>query len=217
VNPETLDIRLNDEVLDIGSGNNPNSKATVLLDLYIKDSSHRSMHELKIDERPFVNASIEYLPFRDKIFDYVICNHVLEHVDNPVKACQEIQRVGKKGYIECPSPFLEQGYWIATDGKSHWEKHKWYVWNPTQSAHAAEKREISHKLIFQRKDPTHFDETRFAHVIRLMFNDVRTHHSQDGQNNDYINKIMSMFTPNIHHTIFHFEGSFKIEIRNGRL
>lgn len=31
----------------------------------------------------FANADGENLPFKDKEFDYVICNQVLEHVENP--------------------------------------------------------------------------------------------------------------------------------------
>jgi len=215
MNMATLDIYIGDEVLDVGSGNNPTSISTVLLDLYLKDDSHRSEHPLKLDEqRPFVNASVEYLPFRDKAFDYVIANHVLEHVDDPKKACMELQRVARKGYIETPSPFLEQGYWVATDGKSHWEKHKWYVWNPSQSVHAAYTREIGRKLIFERKNPKRFDdESRFGHIIRLMMEDVRAHFSKNQTNNEYINRIMGMFTPNIHATIFHWEDGFEVEVR----
>ncbi len=31
----------------------------------------------------FINANGEALPFKDKEFDYVICNQVLEHAENP--------------------------------------------------------------------------------------------------------------------------------------
>lgn len=214
MNLATLDIYLGDEVLDVGSGNQPTPMSTVLLDLYLRDDSHRSEHPLKLDERPFINASVEYLPFKDKAFDYVIASHVLEHVDDPVRACKEIQRVGKRGYVECPSPFLEQGYWVATDGKSHWEKHKWYCWNPSQSVRAAEKREISRKLIFQRKNPKDFDDdSRFGHVIRLMLQDIRAHFSKDGTDNERVNWIMGQFTPSLHATILHWEGNFEVEVR----
>lgn len=51
----------------------------------------------------FVHASGETLPFKDKEFDYVICNQVLEHVDDPVAFVSELSRVAKRGYIETPS------------------------------------------------------------------------------------------------------------------
>ncbi len=200
-------------MLDIGSGNQPCRFATVLADMNVDDNRQRSDHGLKRDDRPFYQCNVESLPFKDKQFDYVIASHVMEHVNDPRKACMELQRVARKGYIETPSPFLEQGYWVATDGKSHWEWHQWYAWNPSQSVHAAHTREIGKKLIFQREDPKQFDDSvRHSHLMRLMMQDIRAHFSKDGTNNDYVNKIMAMFTPNTHATILHWQDSFEVEV-----
>ncbi|KAF5411600.1 MAG: Ubiquinone/menaquinone biosynthesis C-methyltransferase UbiE [Candidatus Methanophagaceae archaeon] len=92
------------EVLDIGSGHNPYEKADVLCERYLEDVE-RTGH-VKIDARPFVIGTLEFLPFKDKSFDLVTCSHVLEHVDNPHRALEEIKRVGKSAYIVTPS-------WIA--------------------------------------------------------------------------------------------------------
>ncbi len=35
--------------------------------------------------------------------DYVYCSHVLEHLDNPVAAANEIIRVAKRGFVEVPN------------------------------------------------------------------------------------------------------------------
>ena len=43
------------------------------------------------------------LPFKDKEFDYVICTHVIEHVNHPMAFKEEIERIGKSGYIELPT------------------------------------------------------------------------------------------------------------------
>ena len=43
------------------------------------------------------------LPFKDKEFDYVICAHVIEHVNDPIMFKSEIERIGKAGYIELPT------------------------------------------------------------------------------------------------------------------
>lgn len=44
-----------------------------------------------------VKADIHDLPFDENIFDVAICNHVLEHVANDIKAMKEIYRVLKPG------------------------------------------------------------------------------------------------------------------------
>ncbi len=44
-----------------------------------------------------VKADICNLPFLDNEFDFIICNHVLEHIPNDTKAMQELFRVLKPG------------------------------------------------------------------------------------------------------------------------
>lgn len=98
------DIKKTDLVVDLGCGGLPNPRANVAVD-FIDDDLERA-DKLKID-RPFVWASIDKLPFKDKIFDYSILSHVLEHLENPKEALDEIQRIAKAGYIETPNAFFE--------------------------------------------------------------------------------------------------------------
>jgi SAM-dependent methyltransferase len=42
-------------------------------------------------------CDVQNMPFEDNSFDVVICNHVLEHVENDMKAMSEILRVMKPG------------------------------------------------------------------------------------------------------------------------
>ena len=44
-----------------------------------------------------IKADICALPFDDNSFDWVLCNHVLEHIPNDTKAMQELYRVLKPG------------------------------------------------------------------------------------------------------------------------
>ncbi|MGZ2371078.1 methyltransferase domain-containing protein [Ancylomarina sp. YFZ004] len=44
-----------------------------------------------------VHFDVQDIPFSDETYDVVICNHVLEHVDNDIKAMSEIYRILKPG------------------------------------------------------------------------------------------------------------------------
>ena len=59
-------------------------------------------------DRPSLLGDCQTLPFKDKIFDYVIASHVLEHTDNPEACLDELSRVSKRGYIETPSLLWEK-------------------------------------------------------------------------------------------------------------
>ena len=96
----------NMKVLEIGSGGNPYYRANVLLDSFIH-SQERHWEPLVID-RPTVLGYGENLPFKDNSFDFIIASHVLEHSAYPEKFINELQRVGKAGYIETPDAFMER-------------------------------------------------------------------------------------------------------------
>lgn len=98
-------------VLEVGSGGSPYFRANVLIDAY---ASTRERHWAPfVVDRPSVLGFGEKLPFADKAFDFVIASHVLEHSDDPAKFLDELQRVGKAGYIETPDAFMERinPYW----------------------------------------------------------------------------------------------------------
>ena len=100
----------NSMVLEIGSGNNPQACSSILLDKYIATTTHHrsGSAEIKIlNEKPFILGDGNKLPFKNKSIDVIICRHVIEHVDNPKAFLGELQRVGKRGYLEWPSIFSE--------------------------------------------------------------------------------------------------------------
>ncbi len=112
-----MNIRANDFVLEIGSGHNPNIRSDVLVDKFIDDDEQRGGTIVK--DRPMVEADGQFLPFADGVFDYVICLHVLEHVEDPDLLLTEIMRVSSRGYIETPSEIGERIY--------GWHYHNWVV------------------------------------------------------------------------------------------
>jgi hypothetical protein len=104
-------------VLEIGSGDNPNPRANILVDRFLSDNTERG-GTIVID-RPLVVADAHQLPFRDDVFAYIICSHILEHMDDPLQFAHELQRVGQAGYIGSPSEIGERLF--------HWSFHRWYV------------------------------------------------------------------------------------------
>lgn len=101
-------IEKNDLVLDVGSGDKPFWRADVIVDKYLYDNQQRHTGSMIYDKNKlFIKADVEKLPFKDKVFDFVFCSHLLEHVENPDKAIKELTRVAKKGYIEVPASILE--------------------------------------------------------------------------------------------------------------
>jgi len=102
------------KVLDIGGGDGPFPRADVICEKFVSDNSERTNPIFA--EQPLVVGDIENLPFADKSFDFVYCSHILEHVQNPESAVNEIVRIGKRGYIEVPSEYLET---TATSTPAH--------------------------------------------------------------------------------------------------
>jgi ubiquinone/menaquinone biosynthesis C-methylase UbiE len=147
------------KVLDIGSGHRPHIEATHLVDLYLTDDRERGK-KLKRVGKTLIQADVEALPFKDKVFDYVYASHVLEHTVDPVEACKELMRVGKAGYIETPDPFFEQGYGYPNKERG-WSFHRWFVWV-----------DADRTLIFERKTEESGDQycnCRYASFVRKIY------------------------------------------------
>ena len=98
------------KVLDVGGGENPFKYATVVVD---RDFGMGNIHidgrhtPLKREGFTYIRADIQNLPFPDNYFDFVVCMHVLEHVESPGKSCEELMRVAKKGFLETPRKWTE--------------------------------------------------------------------------------------------------------------
>lgn len=118
-------------VLDIGGGHNPFKGVTHVVDFDLKEGRDRHGNPLVVPEpaRLFA-ADVQALPFQENSFDYVYASHVLEHVDRPDDACREIMRVASAGYIETPSPLLEQGLAYMDEDLPEYWMHKWFVFSP---------------------------------------------------------------------------------------
>ena len=100
---DNLHIKKRDWVLEVGPGHNPSHRANVVTEKFTDQNYHRCGDMKIYPHQIFADADGENLPFKDKEFDYVICNQVLEHVENPEKFISEQCRVASRGYMETPS------------------------------------------------------------------------------------------------------------------
>lgn len=116
---DDLNIRKLDKVLEVGLGHNPSFRSNVIAEKFIDTNYHRCGDVKIFRHQSFVNADGENLPFNDKEFDYVICNHVLEHAERPEQFIKEQFRVASRGYIETPSLL---GEFLFPK-----ESHKWLI------------------------------------------------------------------------------------------
>lgn len=103
-----------DKVLEIGPGATPYSRSDVFLEKKFASENELIAQSglvglLKTD-KPVFTYDGDIFPFKDKEFDYVVCSHVLEHVDDVDKFLNEMQRVGKKGYLEFPTIYYDYLY-----------------------------------------------------------------------------------------------------------
>ena len=107
-------------IIDIGSGHKPHNHASILLEYRKAGDEHRWNRKLKID-RPTIIYYGYKMPFKDKVFSFSMCRHVLEHVDSPRRFLNEIQRISNAGYIETPSEISELIF-------TPYEEHKWVIY-----------------------------------------------------------------------------------------
>ncbi|TDE15270.1 class I SAM-dependent methyltransferase [Dyadobacter psychrotolerans] len=114
-----LSIKRNYKVLEVGPGNYPHPRSNVLVEKFLDINYHRSGDVRVLKNQRLIAAEGEDLPFSDNSFDYTICSHVLEHVEDPVRFISEQTRVSPRGYIETPSIIGE--YLMPK------ESHKWVL------------------------------------------------------------------------------------------
>lgn len=94
-------------VLDLGGGADsffidklPKREHTVLMDINYKEAYQAKQ---KHPDLLVVVADGEQLPFSNKSVEIIISNSVIEHVNNPEKLADEIQRVSRGYFLQTPN------------------------------------------------------------------------------------------------------------------
>jgi SAM-dependent methyltransferase len=100
-------------VLDVGPGGTPHPRANVLLerDFDAAEAAAQRGHVPALQsDQEIVYFDGGRFPFADDAFDYVICSHVLEHVEDVPAFVGELTRVAPRGYLEFPTIHYEYLY-----------------------------------------------------------------------------------------------------------
>ncbi len=188
-------------VLDIGSGDRPHRDATHLLELHVSDDTERG-GPLKVLGKLLIQGNVEALPFRDKSFDYAYACHVLEHATDPGRACSELMRVARAGYIETPDPFYEQGYNYPELERRGWPFHRWFVWVNEAGT-----------LIFEPKTEESlqaFCGCRHANFVRKIYEFLEAGKRDKEQG---LNRLHRVLPKSCNYTQLSWVGHFHFEIR----
>ena len=99
--------------IDIGSGNSPYKSYVIPhVTRYIAiDKTLTHQHMFQDSKVEYMDADVMALPFEDNSIDSVLLTQVLEHLDTPYKALDEIYRVMKPNAILILSvPFIYQAH-----------------------------------------------------------------------------------------------------------
>lgn len=102
-----FNIKKEDKVLDIGSGPRPFLFSTHCIDKLSNytygQKTTQPLGKIFYDAF-FLDISEQ---FRDKEFDFIYSSHTLEHIENLPEAINEINRIGKRGFIAVPGYFSD--------------------------------------------------------------------------------------------------------------
>jgi SAM-dependent methyltransferase len=92
-------------VLDLG-GNRLGKRGRFDIEMYGLEVVYANLSGTK---RPHVRSEAEFLPFKDGVFDAVVCSELLEHVPDPISVLREILRVLRQaGTVLLCVPFMNR-------------------------------------------------------------------------------------------------------------
>jgi len=116
--------------IDLGCGGSEEFRSSTNINNY-NANSRWVFIDLRIShtKKDFVNCSITNIPFRDSMFDFGICSHVLEHIPfiKLEDAMHEIKRVAKHLEVRVPRLWCNDFNQTRSEHKSFVIMSKFYV------------------------------------------------------------------------------------------
>lgn len=130
-------INPKDKVVDIGGSMRQHDqiKIDTLIDLIRPEEAPYGPSSLKAKNFVSCDFTKQKLPFSDNQFDFCLCTHTIEDLNNPLLLLDEMSRIAKRGYITTPSmgkdmvfSHIDYTNWLTgsrrVPGDGH---HKWFV------------------------------------------------------------------------------------------
>ena len=118
---QTLEENPEWNIVDLGSGEDGSCEhATTFVDL--------NDWKIKPENKDLIIHDLNNLPlpFKDKEFDFCWASHILEHVKDPISFIKEVVRISDRGYIEVPTPLIDN--LVSGDDIHDPNGHKWWVY-----------------------------------------------------------------------------------------
>jgi len=148
-------IRPEWKVLHVGGGKQPFRRANFIIDTCSwydrnqKNSWVQSIPEY-FTKQTWITQPLENTPwpFEDEEFDYVLIDDALVSTRDPIAVCREMERVGKRGYIEVPSVFVNHLRGAEDSNLTGYVSHRWIATTISDDI----KFSIKHPSIHTKKD-----------------------------------------------------------------
>lgn len=142
-----------DLVIDLGCGDKPFWRADIYLDkLSLSNEQRFSSSNVIKNLGVFIDSDITKTPFKNKVFNFSFCSHVLEHVERPDLAIKKIVRISRMGYIEVPDGIIEMLF--------PFHSHLWFIYLQNNELVFVRKSKTWHQILWN-------NGKKYRHLLRF--------------------------------------------------
>ena len=194
----------NCRILDIGAGANPWAieYLTDIIDIFVEPTDTNKFKDTDINIFSFdIEDSSNWSDIISEVnsngkFDFVICSHTLEDLNNPEIVCKFINRIGKAGFISMPSKYAELVVFENKNGIPYtgFHHHRW-IYNIKNNILIGTPKMCFHQFIELNVDrqKSIFSEISFLWENEFEFEFIKPDQMLDNRKGD--NKIFDITQP----------------------